>query len=104
MSNVVAPWLDSFRGERGIAVNYTVLYKYLDCPTGAVPITNVREEEQIEPVVVNDSYDRERKRIMEKSAGLPVGVQVVGMPYREEVVVELMRILERRSDFEKKRL
>ncbi len=54
---MVAPLLDSFPGDKGIAVNYTVLYKYLDCPTASVPITKVREDEEEERVLINDSFD-----------------------------------------------
>lgn len=36
---------------------------------------------------------------MKESAGLPVGVQIVGMPYKEEEVIGVMKILEARSNF-----
>ena len=41
---------------------------------------------------------------MENSAGLPVGVQVVGLPYHEEVVVLMMKIIENHRDFIRKNL
>ncbi len=38
----------------------------------------------------------------EGSAGLPVGVQIVGLPYNEEKVLGLMSFLEEKVGFYKK--
>lgn len=73
----------------------------LDLPAGAVPVTRVRPEEERlrgpsrDPVVqAADDIDR-------GSAGLPVGVQVIGLPgprddaagRSERVVLEIMRLI-----------
>lgn len=42
------------------------------------------------------------KVVAEGSAGLPVGVQIVGLPYNEEKVLGLMSFLEEKVSFYKK--
>ena len=64
------------------AGGYAMLYNVLGYPTGVVPVTRVREDEE-----------SPRKRSLDRlegvagdgtgSAGLPVGVQVVARPWRE---------------------
>lgn len=39
------------------------------------------------------------RRNAEGSAGLPVGVQVVGLPYEEERVLALMKVIDRQFQF-----
>ena len=75
---------------------YTLLYNLLDAPAGVCPVTVVRE---------TDVWGGVGKGLLEKaarqcydpkgSAGFPVGVQVVGAPYRDEVVLRAMKEVER---------
>ena len=52
-------------------------------PSGAMPITVVKEDEQHYESAHNDGLTQALKRTAEGSAGLPVGIQVVGMPFEE---------------------
>lgn len=67
----------------------------MDVPTGAIPITKVKETDgEVYTDKWNDSYTKECQRVLKGSVGLPVGVQVTGLPYQEEVVLRVMKELE----------
>ena len=85
--------------KTSLVVIYTVLWNYLDFPAGTLPVTTVREDEQFyQSKHVDDITDTMRLNA-ENSKGLPVSVQVISLPFREEEVVEGMRILETESKF-----
>jgi hypothetical protein len=69
----------------------SLLTTMLGLPAGVVPVTRVRPGEESDRP---DSKDRsiEAARTAEQgSAGLPVGVQVVGRHWREDLVLAAMR-------------
>lgn len=68
-------------------------YNLLDLPAGVVPITRVRPDE-IHRSGVRDRVEKRAAAIEAESTGLPVGVQVVGRPFREDQLLALMRLLE----------
>jgi fatty acid amide hydrolase len=75
----------------GDAQSYAALFNLLGLPAGVVPATSVRPGEE------SDRAEDEGARHVElNSTGLPVGVQVVARPWREEVVLALMAVLEDR--------
>lgn len=68
-------------------------YNLLNFPSGVVPVTRVRPDETVRP----DPRGRLARRAADVdrgSDGLPVGVQVVACPYREDVVLALMQTIE----------
>lgn len=71
-------------------------YNILDLPAGVVPITRVRPDE-IHRSGVRDRVEKRAATIEAESTGLPVGIQVVGRPYREDQLLSLMRLLEARA-------
>lgn len=76
-------------GDLTLTLSYAFRYVMLNLPAGVVPVTRVREDEQTRP----DAKDKIEKRCAEVeagSAGLPVGVQLVARPWREDVVLALM--------------
>lgn len=77
--------------------SYTTLYNVLNYPAGSIPVTKVTAVDETK------MKDYPTKRISEKfikkyfsagSAGLPVSVQCVGLPFQEEIVLRLMKELE----------
>lgn len=76
--------------------SYTLVYNVLDLPAGVLPITAVDAE--------RDAYTEPAVGLLEKAArsaynlkeqhGLPVGIQVVGRPFKDETVLRAMRIIE----------
>jgi fatty acid amide hydrolase len=72
-----------------------LLASLLDLPAGAVPITTVAADEQGNRGWSADRVLRAAAKADRGSVGLPVGVQVVGCPGRDEAsVLEVMRLLE----------
>lgn len=85
------------------AGTYSILSPLLGYPAGVVPLTRVRPDEEEGrkksfDVVEKTAWDTDRG-----STGLPVGVQVLGRPWRDDVVLAAMKTIEtagrKRSDF-----
>jgi hypothetical protein len=91
----------------------TVLFNLLDFPSGVLPITHVSAEdvERLEHEYPSEEAVRAAsgsvwalglreplyllaKKASRGSEGMPVGVQVVGLPYQEETCLRVMKILE----------
>lgn len=79
-----------------------MLYNLFNLPAGSVPVTRVTPGETARSVL-NDRLDRIAAQQEQGSEGLPVGVQVVSRPYREDVALAIMIALEdagrSRTDF-----
>ena len=73
-----------------------VRYNFLNLPAGVVPVTRVRADEESRDKR-EERLDRTAARAEEGSAGLPIGVQVVARPYREDVVLALMMAIEKQA-------
>jgi len=73
---------------------YATLYNVLGYPTGVVPLTLVRMEEEQPRPKSRDATDRAARNAELNSGGLPIGVQVVARPWREHVALAAMRAIE----------
>lgn len=86
-----------------LAGGYTALYNVLGYPTGIVPVTRVRSDEEVGRSPSRDRVEQTARKVEFGSAGLPVGVQVVARPWREHVALAAMRAIEEtvraRSDY-----
>ncbi|CAF1381919.1 unnamed protein product [Adineta steineri] len=88
------------RGQSGHLFNacsYTCLFNVLHLPAGVVPMTLVRDDEQYYEDIGhlnNDIALSMAKETCRQSAGLPVGVQLVGWPNDDERVLCVMKELE----------
>lgn len=80
--------------ELGMMTSYTALYNLLGLPTGVVPWTRVREQETSDRADSRCKVERAARHIEQGSTGLPIGVQVVGRHWREDVVLAMMKSLE----------
>jgi fatty acid amide hydrolase len=75
-----------------------LLASLLDLPAGVVPITTVAAGEQAARRWSADRVLRAAAAADRGSAGLPIGVQIVGVPGSDEaVVLGVMRMLETRA-------
>lgn len=78
------------------AALYCYLPNLIDAPAGVVPWGGVPGEQQSYPHGrAWDLVDYLSRRTMDQSAGLPIGVQVMGRKWREDVVLAVMAALER---------
>jgi fatty acid amide hydrolase len=76
-----------------LAFCYAARYNVLNLPAGVVPVTRVRADET-ERALLRDRLDKRAAAVEAKSAGLPVPVQVVARPYREDVALAVMQAIE----------
>jgi fatty acid amide hydrolase len=78
------------------AASYTFLPNVLRVPVGVVACTRVRAGEESDRPASRDMVLKRAKEVEQGSAGLPVGVQVAGWHWREDVVLAVMKALEER--------
>ena len=82
---------------------YAALYNLLGYPAGVVPVTRVRQGEESDRKQVRDVVQRAAAKVESGSVGLPVGVQVVALPWQEHVALAAMKVIEAsanaRNDF-----
>lgn len=82
-----------------LAACYTFIWNMLETPTGNLPITKVQPDEEIYHRTFNDSIDEKLSDNVKGSAGLPVGIQVVGLPNEDEKVLGVMNLIEKLFPF-----
>jgi fatty acid amide hydrolase len=75
--------------------SYAFLANLLGWPAGVVPVTTVRENEQNSRPKSRDIVLKQAAAVDAGSVGLPVGVQVLAPPWREDVVLAVMAVIER---------
>jgi fatty acid amide hydrolase len=76
------------------SICYTLLYNLVAWPAGVVAATRVRADEQYDRPRSRDQVDETARLVDEGSAGLPVGVQVVARPGRDDQILAVMDFLE----------
>ena len=82
-------------GDLVLTLSYMFRYVMFNFPAGVVPVTRVRDDETSwsgpQPI---DDLSKRCASVLAGAAGLPVGVQVVARPYREEVSLAVMAAIE----------
>lgn len=91
-------------GDFTLSLANVFRWTLLNFPAGVVPVTRVQPDETRETHAGRpDRVERKVAAVAARSAGLPVGVQVVSRPYRDEVALALMQAIEarvsRREDY-----
>jgi fatty acid amide hydrolase len=76
-----------------LAASSSILWNIAELPAGVVPVTRVRSSEtrREQP---RDRLEKRASEVDRQSAGMPVGVQVVGRPWAEASVLAVMIALE----------
>lgn len=80
--------------EFALAGSHCMLWNVLQFPAGIVPVTRVRPDETTR-VGGKGRFEKRAAEVDAASAGLPVGVQIVTRPWREDLALALMRAVER---------
>lgn len=80
-------------GDFALSLGAQFRWTLLDFPAGVVPVTRARAEE-VGHYPGGDRVEKKVAAIDRASVGLPVGVQVVGPPHREEILLAVMRALQ----------
>ncbi len=81
----------------GPAGSYSMLFNLLGMPAGVVATTRVGSAEPPR-YAGRDLVERTAATVIQGSAGLPLGVQVAARHWREDVVLAVMRAIERRLE------
>ncbi len=76
------------------AATPAMLFNLLGWPAGVLSVTRVRTGEEIGRKTSRDQVERQAAAVDRGSVGLPVGVQVAAMPWREDIVLAVMLALE----------
>ena len=79
------------------ASSYTAVYNLIGCPAGILPVT--RESAGDQALLEADYPDTDANFRLAREAsrgagGCPLGVQVIGRHYQEEMVLHVMRTIE----------
>jgi fatty acid amide hydrolase len=74
---------------------YLFIFNFLKMPAGVVPVTQVREDEQIYESEYQDVFTETAKECMINSKGLPIGVQVSARSFNDEIVMQILKDIER---------
>lgn len=77
-----------------LALTYTSLWSLLGFPVGLVPTGPLNHQDLAYPETIKDSLTRGVLRHCENAEGLPMSLAVVGLPYMDEKVLGVVRVLE----------
>ncbi|XP_052237439.1 vitamin D3 hydroxylase-associated protein-like [Dreissena polymorpha] len=79
------------------AFSYTMLYNILNYSAGSMPVTRVTSDDVCNMAKYPNKTSENKCVIkyMQGTEGLPVNVQVVGLPYQEELVLRVMSELDK---------
>lgn len=69
--------------EGSLLAAYTFIWNILGVPVASTPVTTTRQDEQSYESAYDDDITRLISRCVADSAGLPVGVQIVGFPFTD---------------------
>lgn len=81
--------------DNNMQVIYTFMFNLIDYATGVLPITRVAHDEQYYETKYTDAIAKSLEENMKESEGLPVGIQVAGMPWMDEEVFAVMKVIEK---------
>jgi len=87
-----------FSKDLALSMSYTYLWNLLHFPTGTVPITANRDDEEFFEDTFNDSWTKIAKAAMKNTTGLPLAVQIVTKPWQDELCLEVMRQLDENTE------
>jgi Asp-tRNA(Asn)/Glu-tRNA(Gln) amidotransferase A subunit family amidase len=91
-----------FSKECDLVAAYTYIWNVFAMTSCSLPVTITREDEQYYESHWEDDFTTAIRGTVGTSAGLPVNIQVVGLPFSEEKVLGLSKKIESHFQFLKK--
>ena len=88
-------------GGIGPCLIYSVLWNVLGCPSGIVPVGQVKSSQTSYPAEFKDFIDSRGQTIMKEAEGLPVSIQIASLPWHDEKALGVMKQLEELYQFHK---
>lgn len=79
-----------------------MFWNTLNCPTGVIPVTEVKHDEQYYEDNINDLITKRIKATVQESEGMPVGVQISTQIWKDEECIGLMHSLDKAISYRKK--
>jgi fatty acid amide hydrolase len=83
----------------GAIREYQLIWSVIDYPAGVVPITFVKEEEaknaHLYDPQMNDQIAKAIRNDLSTAQGIPVGIQIIGKKWEDEVVLGLMTAIDK---------
>ena len=76
------------------AASYAMVPNLLGIPAGTFSLTRVRTDEEVGRTFSRDTIERQAAATDALSAGLPVGVQIAALHWREDIILAIMSALE----------
>lgn len=73
---------------------YTTYWNTLGWPSGVVPITQVRADEESDRPASSDRFEKAARETERNSTGLPIAVQISAAPHQDHVALAALRALE----------
>ena len=95
---IVAPFHDTALDVLP-ACCYSVIWNVLGYPAGVVPVGLVQAEDVEFFDQYNDVVTKAAKKSMKNSEGIPFGLQVVSLPFKDEQVLNVMKLVESVFEF-----
>ena len=88
-------YISSYLKALGSASHFNYLANLVDAPAGVVPVTKVlKGEDQVYQDDINDNLTDIIRSDMKDTVGMPLGVQVLGLPYQDEQTLAVMKLIE----------
>ena len=91
-----------YGGDLGIATCYNWIANCANLPAGVVPVTKVKEGEDVytaEDCIHQDSISKKCQEAIQGSVGMPVNVQVLSLPWEDEKCLAVMKAIESKIKF-----
>ncbi len=83
-------------------IHYTSMWSILHYPVAVVPITEVKENECTYEDAYNDNWTKVLQKDIEGSAGMPLGVSIVALPWEDEIALGVMKAIDDQVAFVKR--
>lgn len=83
--------------EFSAVFGYTGRYNLLGFPAGTIPITKVTKAETKSRQDATDRIEKRAILVESQSEGLPIGAQVVALPWQDHIALKLMQVIEKEA-------